>query len=297
MTRLMCGSKIAFLLLVVLLAAMPTSALADIQHSTGHFTIDIPDGWIQRNTDSFTYFYGEEYASASGGMLGVREISYPKTADSAEIQAAYKSFADAVVTSEDSLGEISRESIKVDGSNDAILVCYIQELNGKPEVCLSFLYFANGALFQAIYVNTTSDSDRDEFVNFAETLHYQAEIPVAVHHFGSKYVAVTDWKIIEQLGSTCLLVEYEWYHTEAEPIAFMYSFSTEVYQDGVQCYPYIWFDGDTKDTLKIQKNTKLTCYEVFLLNNATSPVTLHIDEIFDFSDRYEKAVYKFDIAR
>lgn len=289
--------KTAMLLLVLLLGAIQASAFADVQYDTGHFTIDIPDGWIQYDTDVFTYFYGEKYGSASGGMLGVREISYPMAVDSVELQAAYTTFADSIVASESSLGEISREIIEVDGGNEAILVCYIQELSGKPETCLSFLYFANGSLFQALYVNTTSDSDYDEFMDFADTLLYQEELPATVHHFGSKHVAVKGWEIIEQLGSTCLLVEYEWYHTEDEPIAFMYSFSTEVYQDGVQCYPYIWLDGEEKDTLKIQKNTKLTCYEVFLLSNDTSPVTLYVDEIFDFSDRYEDVIYQFDIAR
>ena len=289
--------KTIMLLLALFLVVIQTSAFADVQYDTGHFTIDIPDGWVQRDTDTFTYFYGKAAGSASGGMLGVREISHSIDVDSDELQAAYKSFADSVVASKSSLGEISREMIEVDGSNEAILVCYKQELSGKPEVCLSFLYFTNGSMLQALYVNTTSDSDYDEFIELIESLEYHEEASVTVHHFGSKHVAVKSWKIIEQLGSTCLLIEYEWFHTEAKPSAFVYSISTEVYQDGVQCYPYIWLDGDQKDTVKIQKNTKLTCYKVYLLNNATSPVSLYVDDMYDFSDHYEDAVYHFDIAR
>ena len=289
--------KTIMLLLVLFLVAIQASAFADAPYDTGHFTIDIPDGWVQRDTDAFTYFYGKTAGSASGGMLGVREISYSKAVDSAELQAAYESFADSVVASEASLGEISREMIEVDGDNEAILVCYTQELSGKPEVCLSFLYFTNGSMLQALYVNTTSDSDYDEFIELVESLQYHEEAPVTVHHFGSKHVAVKSWKVIYQYDTPCLLVEYEWYHTEDDPTAFMYSISTEVYQDGIQCYPYIWLDGDQKDTVKIQKNTKLTCYKVYLLNNATSPATLYVDDMYDFSDRYEDAVYHFDIAR
>lgn len=281
------------LLLLVLFLVVPTSVFAETQYDTGHFTIEIPDAWIGVSSR----FYGEKIGSASGGMLIVSEVEFQVHSDEVDQETIYKSFADGVINNDACLEELSRMTIDIDGSHKAIIVSFTQELNGKPETCLAALYHNEYSALSLTYVNSSSDDDYNEFVNIVEGVHYHAEEPSVVHHFGSKHVAVRNWKVIYQYDTPCLLVEYEWYHTEDKPIAFSYSISTEVYQDGVQCMPYLWLDGEENDYLKIQKNTNLTCYEVFILNNATSPVTLYVDSMFDFSDRYDDAVYQFDIAR
>lgn len=289
--------KLVALLLCIFTIAAQVSALAETQYDTGHFTVDIPDGWIQRGTDTFTYFYGEKYGSTSRGMLGVREVEFKVHSDTVDLDLVYASFADSVVNSKDSLGEVSRSIIEIDDGGKAIVVSYTQELNTGLEPCFALMYYNEYSALNLIYVNSSSNNDFNELISFVESVKYSSVPAVTVHHFGSKHVSVNGWEVIYQYDTPCLLVEYEWYHTEDKPIAFSYSISTEVYQDGVQCMPYLWLDGEENDYLKIQKNTNLTCYEVFILNNATSPVTLYVDSMFDFSDRYDDAVYQFDIAR
>ena len=288
--------KLVALLLCIFTIAAQASALAETQYDTGHFTIDIPDGWIRRDTEMYTYFYGKKSGSMDGGMLGIREIYLTASTNEDVIQSIYDSYAQGLEKSEACIGEAVAELIQIDGDT-AVLVTFHQELNGIIEECYSVEYIVNGYAISAIYVNSTSSRDKEELLSLVATLRYKFAKTPRSTIFGKKLISVIGHEVIQQNGYDCLVVEYRWYHNESEPTAFLYSFSTEAYQRGVQCQSWILFGKDDNTTTKVEKGTYLTCYQVFILKDTTSPVKLYVDSIWDFQDQYPNLICDLDITR
>lgn len=264
-------------------------------YDTGHFDIHIPDGWIQRDTDGYTYFYAEEYGSLNGGMLAIQEERI-QLLTKEQIQTVYNAYVSGISESDQVQGTVQSEFITIDGDS-AIYAEFTQMLGGKAERISSIQYIVNGYVATLLYCNTTSDTDKDELLSFIDSLKYKFDKSPIPHVFGKKFVYYIGHKVITQNGYDCLVVEYRWWHNEDDPTAFMYSFSTEAYQNGVQCQSWILLDGNSELSTKIQNSTFLTCYDVFILNDASSPVSLYLDNIFDFGNQYENVLINIDLMR
>lgn len=270
-------------------AIAETEIDAKSAYSTGHFSFDVPSGWLSREKDGWHYFYAKELGNLSGGMLCVRENYLGLVADS-DIQALYDSCGNGILQGKTYVDGYKSEQIIVDGEPSALFE-YRTNIGGEPVQTATVEYYING------YAITMSLADRDAIrlkervLGVAETIQYSFNKRPMTYNFGRKFVQIIGYKVINQHGRDCLVIEYRWFHTDNEPTAFMYSFSTEAYQDGVQLQSYILLDGDSEMMTKIEKSTFLRCYDVFLLRNTSSDVKVLVDELFDFSNKHKAVEY------
>lgn len=111
---------------------------------------------------------------------------------------------------------------------------------------------------------------------------------IAQKNFDDCTVKVIKVYTIAQAGADCLVVEYVWSHSKEEAAAFLYTLSTEAYQEGVQLTPYTLIDGSTNTATKIKPGVEYTSIGVFLLNNRTSTVTLDVMPFMDIGNTQGK---------
>ena len=274
-------------------ALAETEIDAESIYSTGHFSFNAPSGWLNREKDGWHYFYAKELGNLSGGILCVQENYLGLVSDS-DIQALYDSCGNGIQQGKTYVDGYKSEQIIVDGEPSALFE-YRTNISGEPVQTATVQYYING------YAITMSLADRDaenlkgRVLDVAKTVKYSFDKHPMTHNFGRKFFQIIGHKVINQYGRDCLVVEYRWFHTNNEPTAFMYSFSTEAYQDGVQLQSYILMDGDSEMMTKIEKSTFMRCYDVFLLRNTSSDVKVLIDERFDFSNKYKAVEYIADL--
>lgn len=270
-------------------AIAETEIGAETAYSTGHFSFEAPLGWLNREKDDWHYFYAKELGNLSGGVLCVQEKYLGVVSDS-DIQTLYDSCGNGILQGKTYVDGYKSEQIIVDGEPSALFE-YRTNIGDEPVQTATVQYYINGYVITMSLADRDAENLKDRVLSIAETLKYNFDKHPATNNFGSKFVQIIGHRVINQNGRDCLVVEYRWFHTKNEPTAFMYSFSTEAYQNGVQLQSYILMDGDSEMMTKIEKSTFLRCYDVFLLRNTSSDVKVLVDEVFDFSDKYNAVEY------
>lgn len=290
--------RIIYLCLILAFAAAFNTAYAQedtTTYRTGHFEFEVPNEAIKQSTDKYTFFYMQEVGSFAGGMLKVSEADIGQINTEEQLNTIYNSYVAAIEEGGHATSKPYSEFIEIDGDM-AMYVEYSEKVNSSDEMIHAIAYYMNDFFLVLTYINTESQSDKDELFDIAYTIKYRFEKDPEIHVFDKNFIQVIGYEVITQNSKDYLAVELEWWHTKKdEPHAFAYSFDIEAYQRGRECANAFVLNENT--AVKLERLADIKCRLYFELYDTTSPVNLYIDGLYDFLDQYEDAIYELDITK
>lgn len=160
-------------------------------------------------------------------------------------------------------------------------------------VCMCLSSIACAVVFPDLSQYSTSDLQKIQNAIAEEILSRSAQDDsnVASGTLGAYSVSILDSSIMKDSdGNDCIVVTFEWSHTEKESQSFWLAFSNRAYQDGIEIEKAYVRDLPHKtDDTKIKAGAVLKTQVAFKLSNTKSPVEVEITEMFSFSnDKVEK---------
>ncbi|MFV0399542.1 MAG: DUF5067 domain-containing protein [Oscillospiraceae bacterium] len=104
---------------------------------------------------------------------------------------------------------------------------------------------------------------------------------------GDYHVAITGAAMgTDYEGKDVLIVTYEWTNNSEETTSFIFSFTHQAFQNGIECESAIGVDGvESADSMKdIRPGATLEVKEAYVLGDTTSPVEVEVTELMSFTD-------------
>lgn len=271
--------------LFVIVQASPSLADGTI-YQTEHFSYELPSEWALSSSEGNMKFTNGDKVLAFTEVNLVSDGYYQNSQKS----TVYNMFRNSLVA--DTYAEA--QQVEIDGD---YAVAINHPLNNGELEATSILYYMNGyVLFAMLSSPLATNEDRyNEACSLASNFRYKfAKEPSQVTLMNS-FVRVIGSSIRESLGNLYLVTEYQWINYSKEPQAFFASVSTEAYQNGVQCSTGFISGLNSNTTTKIETNRILTCYDIHVLNDSSSPVTIYIDQFFDIADQYDGLKYTVNL--
>lgn len=264
-----------------------------------HFLVQLNGKWLKTEGEKKVSFYGKEIGSFENGFFRVVEVSedHSSTQNDTRRKMYYDVNVEAIVEAVDIDGQSNIEEIQIDDTLAELFDTDQKQDDGSVAriyYALSFVHAGNGIL--AMYSNTSvaNEEAKNQFIELLKSISFRFE-KVSQRAFENDIIHLTGYEV--DPAKKTLTVEFWWHNGQREANAFITAFSIEAYQNKIQLNPGSTYGIEDNQWTKIQYGGDIVCYEVFQLRDATTPVTLVVDKIFDFTNKYKDSEYKLELNR